>query len=779
MIIMRIVIASCFSVLVPILSQSCNYSNKLLNENLENIHSSMTVTLSSFKNAKIESTKNIPLEDLLYKEITCDFENTKLLVSLVIENQTTANNSFKLSIKSKLIEGELSNFSLGLNLELNSWSEDNYVLFPGSVYAGNRFYSVKKVRGVHVSSVLKEHPDVGPIITNVPRLNIEKNASLLQQLSGDMSTPCVTFRFADQNEALFIQTSQGNKWGDYSFALRENAVHDSASLCIRMPGIREDSVFKGGGQPFFPSSDQGANLVKGDEVILECMLDFRPAEDIPKLFDHYIELRNTDSEDELPPQIPYSAAWSILEDKFNRQNWVPEYGYYSVGMRESMYQDWQTGWTGGMNAVYPLLALGADSTFENAIRTFDFLFDTISPSGLLYEIFYNGQWRLKEGSSFLRRNSDALYFIVKSFNLIQERKPDFSIPDHWEDAARGCANAFISLWEKYHDFGQWADYETGNLTAAGTTGNGIAPAALCLFASYIDETSYLAVAEESAEYYYRNYILKGYTSGGPGDIYQNIDSESAFGLLESFIVLYEKTKNEKWLQYAEDAANLCSSWVVSYNFNFPEGSTFQKMGMNTKGTVIANCQNKHAAPGICTLSGNSLFKLYRYTGKKVYLDLIRDIKFTIPQYMSRADRPIADPRPGVQWPLMPPGWINERVNMSDWEERGNTGDIKRGEIFSGSTWSEVAFMNSHAELPGLYILMDQQEVTVLDNLTAEFTDKNEIIITNPTPFSGITTLLIETSDQRQNILSPAYLANCRRINVQAMSTVRVQLSHKP
>jgi hypothetical protein len=55
--------------------------------------------------------------------------------------------------------------------------------------------------------------------------------------------------------------------------------------------------------------------------------------------------------------------------------------------------------------------------------------------------------------------------------------------------------------------------------------------------------------------------------------------------------------------------------------------------------------------------------------------------------VSRADRPIHDPsgRP------LPPGWINERVNTSDWDDNV-------GGVFHGSTWSEVALMLMAVEL---------------------------------------------------------------------------------
>ncbi|MGC9341213.1 MAG: hypothetical protein ACP5E3_00785, partial [Bacteroidales bacterium] len=279
------------------------------------------------------------------------------------------------------------------------------------------------------------------------------------------------------------------------------------------------------------------------------------------------------------------------------------------------------------------------------------------------------------------------FFIMKEFRLLEYIKPEYTIPQHWHEAVKTCADAYVKLFEEYGHFGHWINNITGEMLCGPTASNGIAPGALALCGEYYNEDKYLDVAEQTGEYYYQNYVRKGITNAGPGDIWQCPDSESAFALLDSYVVLFELTGNKKWLNYAEEVARQAATWVVSYNFAFQKGSTFYKLGMQTTGTVIANVNNKHSSPGICSLSGNSLLKLYRYTDNDFYLDLIQDIAKSIPQYMSRLDRPIPDIRPEQPVPVMPPGWINERVNMSDWEERGRPGDIKRGEIFGGSCWS--------------------------------------------------------------------------------------------
>ena len=193
--------------------------------------------------------------------------------------------------------------------------------------------------------------------------------------------------------------------------------------------------------------------------------------------------------------------------------------------------------------------------------------------------------------------------------------------------------------------------------------------------------------------------------------------------------------------------------------------------MRTTGTVYANVQNKHSAPGICTLSGDSLLKLYRATGKRRYLELVRDIAHALPQYLSRADRPIAacDGRP------MPPGWMNERVEMSDWLE-------PVGEIFHGSCWCEVSLMLAMAELPGLHVRTDTGEVCVLDHVDTsvlvDSPDRLTLRLSNPTPFPARVRVLAENAAQAAAPLGQNAVLDWPVVEVAPFGTARLDFDRR-
>lgn len=391
-------------------------------------------------------------------------------------------------------------------------------------------------------------------------------------------------------------------------------------------------------------------------------------------------------------------------------NWNDEFGFYMIGTDRTRFQVWQPGWTGGTLSGYPLMKLGGELEAKRQMSTLRFLFSTQTESGFFPGVVdiegkVFGDGFCKEGTEdwhLIRKSSDVLYFLFKHFKLMKER--NIEIPADFITGAKKAADGFVKLFETYGQFGHFIDVNTGEIRVGGSTSAAIAPAGLAEAYRFFGDEKYLKTAKSGADYYHKNFLGKGYTTGGPGEMLQCIDSESAFGLLESYVVLYDVTKDPKWLEYARENAHYCSSWVVSYNYRFPEKSEFGRHGMKTVGSVFANLQNKHSAPGICTLSGDSLLKLWHWTEDPLYLELIKDIALTIGQYMSTDQDPVfdwstpADVRDSDNAELLeayrlPQGFINERVNMSDWEW-----DRSIGGVFNGSCWSETSNLLALAEV---------------------------------------------------------------------------------
>lgn len=702
------------------------------------------------------------------RNIQIEFDDSEWNVTHSVSFTHNQENAADMTVTFKLVRGSCPETNVGVSFGFHDWSRDNYVLMPAAVYDGNRFES----RNFKYPPQLKAPEDLGvdipTIITDVPRLNIHEGASRIQQLTRDLSTPAIGFFNPAQKKGLWLLTGQRTEFGDTGIDIEESGDRSKAVISVYAPGVRHDFRYTICNAKY-PSDDKGADFKAGDEVSIKIRLYFFECLRVQDLFDNFVDVRKAlTGPVKLYHQIPFHSAWKIHEIKYNEQNWVEQYGYYRVGTSENLNDKWQLGWVGGMMCTYPLLFEGTPLSKKRALRNFEFVFNGGQDiSGLFFgygdgEKWYGDNFENKELRwHLIRKSSDALYFIIKQFMLLKKQDPLWEIPVKWTQGIRRCAGAFVNLWKRYGQFGQFVDTETGDILIGGSASGGIAPAGLALAGQFFQEKEYIEVAKASALYFYNNFIKKGITTGGPGEICQCPDSESAFGLLEAFVTLYEVTGEMHWIKKAEETANQCMTWCVSYDFKFPPESTFGRLDMHTAGSVYANVQNKHSAPGICTLSGVSLFKLYRATGNVVYLDLIKEMAHNLPQYLSREDRPVGG---------MPPGWMNERVEMSDWLE-------PVGEIFFASCWCEVSSMLTYVEVPGLYVQPDTGFVCAIDHIDAKIIENSNeslvINVANPTKFMAAVKVLSENSSKMSDIMGQNALWGCRRIMIEPEADINI------
>lgn len=653
-------------------------------------------------------------------------------VTVQRSSQTDLLGTEKYEVVFRLLKGQEKNAAVSVNLDFDSWEKSGYVLFPAAVYNGNRY----EFRRIAYSPKLNDVRDIGAqkpiIISDVPRLNINDGPSFIQERSGSMSLPAIgTYH---QGNVFFLVTRQANAWGDFGMNFEEKRS-GGCEISLMSPLVRERYRYEIADN-MKASNDQPADFNEGDEVSFDFFIVKRESVKLQSLFSTFFDIRKdyckTNQEQVLI--YPFSECYSTIEAKFNEQNFVPQWGYYSVGMRENFLQDWQIGWTGGMISTYPLLFSENPQTIQNVLANFDWLFpDGIAPSGFFWDSgeqgdkWYGGDIRRPMTANWhlIRKSGDALYYIMKQFDLMQKR--GIAVKPAWHDGTRTVADAFVRLFTEWGQFGQFVDSRTGDVIVGGSTSGAIVPAALTLASRYFDNAEYLSIARLSAEKMYSEYISKGISCGGPGDAMQNPDSESWYAMLESFMVLYDQTKEEKWLQYAIETAEQFSTWVMAYDYKFPTDCLLGRLDMKTTGAVFANTQNKHGAPGICTHSGLALLRLYRATHNPLYLQLLAQITQSIPQYMSHKDRNVGG---------MPAGWVSERISTTDWLEG-------IGEIMKGSTWSETALLLSTVELPSVYIDKGNDVAIAFDALNIVRLNEKQLKVTNPTSYESMFKVYVE------------------------------------
>ena len=681
-------------------------------------------------------------------------------------------------VRFRVAQGTAREVAVAIEWTETDWSREVFVMLPAAAYNGNRY----PCRPYKYPPMVHEPADTGPdapiLVSDVPRLNDEDGApSRLQLLTGDLTTPAICVHNPRTGQAAILLTDQGGAFGNHGLTVEESLDRSSTVLRIEAPGVRRDTLYTMCSTAT-PSWDRGAEWQPGTETTIRFRLFRFPAASVQALYDRFAAVRkDLTGAVTLKHELPLSAAFRIIEEKHQRENWSDE-GYYRVGPHAAggKGNDWQLGWVGGGMALVPFLAAGGTVARQRAMANLEWMFSTAQlPSGLFFATYHQGQ-AFGDGMDtpgterwyMTRKQADALYFLLKAFHVLHAQDPAWRLPDSWAAGARRLADRLVATFRRFGQLGQYLDCETGDVVVGGSTAAAMAPGALALAGQYFDKSEYTEVAKALARQLDERDVRAGVTTGGPGEILKCADSESAFAMLESFIVLHEVTGDRHWLGRAEAMAAQCLTWCASYDYAFPPDSPFGRLDMRAAGSVWANVQNKHSAPGICTLSGDALFKLFRYTGNRLWLDQIRETAHNLTQYVSRSDRPVGEP------PAMRPGYICERVNFSDWEGRDNIG----GSLF-GSCWPEVSLLLSAVELPGVYAQPDTRLLCVFDHIEARWveTDGGALALEcrNPTAFDAEVRVFAEPSAAVPTILGQAAARRWPVLHLPAGQTRRMDM----
>ena len=625
-----------------------------------------------------------------------------------------------------LTKGEAPSASVGVVFEFKDWSPENFVFVPAAVYDGNRF-AIKNVgyppHWYNTNEWRLDMPTtMGP---NTPTLGTGPGNGRIHINTGNAAAPLLAFQSPATRSALIVQTTQGSRLGNHELDIQEVEGRTVARFEITTPA---------------------ADWKSGDSITLPIRVHRFTASKRADLLRRFAAVRKDLNPSQRVEELPFSAAWKLESELYRDHRWDERNGLFwlsdpAAGNTGWCYI-WQLGWCGGGQVTFPLLMRGDDQARQRALRNLDVIFTKSQAASGFFNTMGNGEKFASGGlarlfqnnESLVRSQGDWLFMAQRQFQQIEASGN--KVQATWTTGLKKLADAFVRLWEKRGQFGQFVNVETGDLCIGGSTGGGIVPGALALASQTFRDPVYVNVAEASARKYYREFVPLGYTTGGPGDILSAPDSESAFALFESLIVLHEVTGQTEWLKHAEELLPICASWVVAYDYEFPPNSEMGRNKVRSCGAVWASVPNKHGAPGIATWSGDSLLKYYRATGDRRALDLLTDIAHGITQYISRPDRQIG---------RLPPGGICERVNLSDWEGKAKVG----GNIFDSCSWIETATMLTLTQLPGLYVQPDIGVVAAFDNIRVEQIgpagDTVKLRLSNPTRFPAEVTVFAESS----------------------------------
>lgn len=679
-------------------------------------------------------------------------------------------NTMDLTATFKLEKGNVSAAAVSVAFDFSSWSTENYVLVPAIVYNSNRYRTIGNGYNITYPKDMYYNPELPLTISNTPQLALNTGVpSLIELQTTNASTPAVCFFSPFHHKGFILLTEQGTRLGNSGITITENPDRTKATIEITAPSVRKLAAGFGN---FHPSGDSAATWREGEEVSLKFRLYSFEANSIPDLLTKFMLVRKSLSGLNHPRNLVPSSKLLELGTGIcsNKYITVPAGSYYAPENDENF----QLGWVSGMINTFPMLYLNNEKERQRVIKELDFVVNKLQgKSGYFYGgITAEGVIRpekvnseFPETHAMVRKNGDVLYWMIKHFLLFKEQGHAKQINTKWEESAKKLAEAFVKAWKKYGRFGQYLDPETGEIAVFNSSAGVGAPAGLALASDYFHEKEFLQVAIESAHYYYnRDVVKQGLTGGYCADISQDADSESAFGFLKSLMALYYSTNDKIWLEKAKVQASLCATWTLSYDVIFPPVSQIGKLKSNMAGAVFASIQNKHSAPGICTSSGDYLFKLYRATGDRLYADLINDIQHAHTEAVDM---------PGHRTNHIGFGSSMERIQPSDAEGKGSIGNF----IQTRNSWTETNGMLMAMEIPGIYLQTNTNELYVFDQVEVKVLNRNlsgvHLSISNKTLYDAEVSIFAETSAQAKRPLGFVGFNKWKKTNIKAGKTVLV------
>ena len=725
--------------------------------------------LSSFAALLLIACQEIPFETQILS-----YEGNKVNKTFVFVNDTLSGDGagkWKVDVETKKVskeavdyaltfrmdEGEMASGGAAVQFTFDNWDTENYVFAPCHVYGGNRF----RIKAIGYPPVLNDPADRPldmPITTtNIPHLSRDGSDAYIDFRTNSCATPLTGFYDKNAKKGFFILTEQDTILGEEAFFIYEYPSEKRLTIRLSAPGVREHHYTMT--QAYHPSDDKGIALKKGDEIKMHFRVYEFPCQDLMAYFDKFLTIRkDLSGQNEIRNLEPFSSLAGVIYKHHFEDKWYEDEncGYYcNEPMTELHYDHLQLGWSG-----VPVYSLGqmlrpeCQQDYNEVLRRICLCFDTIEKmqgeSGLFYAILKRGELLgdtfgdnayVQRNVSMIRRTALTIYYGLQSLDILRLQGHGDMIKPSWEEMLHRASDALITLYNRYGEFGQLIYADSGDMHTPNSAQGVLCVGALAYASKYFNEPRYMEMATKAADFFYDRFLSKGYVGGGPAEILQAPDSESSAELVESYVALYEITRDEKWMQYARDAAALFSSWVVSYDYKFPEGSGMSRMNIKATGSVWASVQNEHSAPGLYIMSADFLLKLYRCTGDKRYLYLDRDMSHNVVQYVNTEANRIQEH--GEY------GYCTERVNIGDWEYSiGCLSDRS-----SYLSWESVALLHT-TQNPGIYVCPDAGEITVFDHVNAKIVSSDKESVTleveNPTYRDGDVSVLAETSEFARN-----------------------------
>ena len=413
-------------------------------------------------------------------------------------------------------------------------------------------------------------------------------------------------------------------------------------------------------------------------------IDLEPGRIIEKTF--YIETYSIEYEGtgfqtpvytSLDIHRPYDAERfpsfdEIVRGKYNfaRNRWI-DLGNGAVGFNmydNSLRKELVMGWCGQADSPgYSLQVLGKrlnDSRIKDMVQnSLDFLTTyEVNPETGLFPVRYDGKG-YSQGDPV--SCGQAMYNFAKAI-----------------ETARKSGKYEISKWEDF--LKKASDAASARILSEDwnpkSTAEGFYIAPLAISSKLFKNKAYRAAAEKAAQLYAdRHLAMNGCYWGGTLDATCE-DKEGAWAAFQGFLEMYERFNDDKYLQWAKHAMDVCLSYVVVWDIPLPAGR-MADYNFKTTGWTVVSAQNQHIdVYGV--LFAPEVYKMGKYLHDERLCQLAK--------VMFRSCYQLTDPY----------GSQGEQLQQTNFAQRGDMSDVyklrggyaERWTVF----WITAHFLNAAA-----------------------------------------------------------------------------------
>lgn len=211
---------------------------------------------------------------------------------------------------------------------------------------------------------------------------------------------------------------------------------------------------------------------------------------------------------------------------------------------------------------------------------------------------------------------------------------------------------------------------------------------------------FLDSARKAMQYYSRKFVETDIYYGDTLDS-DSIDKEGAHAILRAAILLYDATKDSKYIEIAERAAYFLFTWTFLWDVPFERNSFLGELNFKTRGWTVVSVENQHLDPYGLIIAPD-LLRLHQITMKPIWKNLCilmgkPVLNFVFPLESRKIGRIFY-------------GYQPEQINHTDWNYVPLLGTLnlltlfgklqlrRKGLIANSALWTASATVNSALDI---------------------------------------------------------------------------------